>query len=71
MQNALNNGEEHDMLQWLGNMLCVIVRPIFVKTKMCWLLHLLILNSIVVLQAKQLSFHNVEMFCPISIVQCL
>jgi hypothetical protein len=71
MQNALNNGKEHDMLEWLGNMLCVIIRPIFVKTKTCWLLHLSILNSIVVLQAKQLSFHNDEMFYPISIVQCL
>jgi hypothetical protein len=56
---------------WLGNMLFAIVGHIFAKVKCVWLMHLTLLNSMDVLQAKQLSFHNTSMFCPISTIQCL
>jgi len=56
---------------WLGNMLFAIVGHIFAKVKCVWFMHLPLLNSMYVLQAKQLSLHNTSMFCPISTIQCL
>jgi hypothetical protein len=47
-------------------MLFAIVGHIFAKVKCVLLMHLPLLNSMDVLQAKQFSFHNTSMFCPIS-----
>ncbi len=72
MWNALNNGEEHASdIAMFARQYAFIVGHIFAKVKCVWLMHLPLLNSMNVLQAKQLSSHNTSMFCPISTIQCL
>jgi hypothetical protein len=67
---ALSNARKHvtHIVMMVGNMLCVVVGPIFTKVEMGRLVFLFLQNPMVVLRVKYFSFHDVNIFCPFSII---